>query len=112
MNIQFKNKESQLIQVGDLMRNSDERKWQTFHSYFVAQKVTIGELLTPIHSPMNGDFIGNRVEDGVEIEWLSLEDETTFTMRYHRKALVEVSAEIVNDFTKLIAIEEHDEPIA
>ena len=111
MIIQFKKKAAETIQIGDLMRETDEEKWQTYHSYYRAVSIKVGELATPIHSPMDGSYLGDRLTDGVEIEWLCLADNKIHTRRFARNYPFEVAAEAVDDLNKLIKIEEHEEAI-
>lgn len=98
------------IEVGDVMRQTDEMKWETKHYYYQAKSVYSGVVLTPIHD-FQGVFVGNREQDCVEVEWVSLDGSEQFTTRYAKNATAEIATAKVDGLADLITTEQHEEAI-
>jgi hypothetical protein len=105
----FRRTEAKDIKVGDVQQQMDEQNRRCVYYYYKAESVFIGDIVDPIHDPLSGAFIGNRVTNGVEIKWTPLSyDGKSFTSRYHQLATLDIASD-VTDVSELIQEEEGEE---
>ena len=106
----FRSQFADTVKVGDLMRQVEENKLETYFDYFRATSVFIGDVEIPIH--IDGVFLGNRIDrDVVQIEWSPVKSGRPFTMRYTRTATVEIATTPVTDVDSLVTYVEHSEEV-
>lgn len=106
----FRSQFADTVKVGDLMRQVEENKLETYFDYFRATSVFIGDVEIPV--VIDGVFIGNKIDrDVVQIEWSPVKSGKQFTMRYTRTATVEISTTPVTDIDSLVTYVEHSEEV-
>ena len=106
----FRSQFADTVKVGDLMRQVEENKLETYFDYFRATSVFIGDVEIPI--VIDGVFIGNKIDrDVVQIEWSPVKSGKPFTMRYTRNAGVEIATTAVEDVYGLVTYVEYSEEV-
>ena len=106
----FRSQFADTVKVGDLMRQVEETKLETYFDYFRATSVFIGDVEIPI--VIDGVFIGNKIDrDVVQIEWSPVKSGKPFIMRYTRNAGVEIATTPVTDVDSLVTYVEHSEEV-
>ena len=94
----FKSTESKDVRVGDVWMQLDEQKHTLLYYYFRAESVVMGDLVDAIHDPMTGKFVGNRITNCVEIQWMPLSwDGKPLTLRYHQSARLDIGRDVCVD---------------
>jgi hypothetical protein len=109
--ITFRNKTAETVQVGDVMRQTDEFKRYTNIYHYIAESVVRGDILNRIHD-LDGNYVGDQIErDVIVIEWSPIHETAGAkqTVKYTPTALVEVATSVVDDYSQLLTYELHDE---
>lgn len=107
--ITFRNKTAETVQVGNVMRQTDEFKRHTNFYHYIAKSVVRGDVKTSIHD-LDGNYVGDQIErDVVVIEWYPIHEAKTLKMKYTPTALIEVATSVVDDYSQLLTHELHDE---
>ncbi len=109
--ITFRNKTAETVQVGDVMRQTDEFKRHTNFYHYIAESVVRGDRVNRIHD-LDGNYVGDQIErDVIVIEWSPIHETAGAkqTVKYTPTAVVEVATSVVDDYSQLLTHELHDE---
>jgi len=106
--VSFKKVQSQDVKVGDVEQLIVEESGKYVYYYYRAKAVLIGKFSDSIYD-CDGKFVGERIVDCVEINWLPINEVgKAFTRRYQKSATLDIASNVTNA-SKLIQEEEATE---
>ena len=92
----FKRIQSTDVKVGDVEQQLVEESGKFVYYYYRAKAVLAGQISDSIYD-LEGRFVGERIVDCVEINWLPLSYVGKgHTSRYHKSATLDIASNVIN----------------